>query len=54
MRKRLTRNALLAMGNSRLAKFRPVLDGFAAGDDAMLAEQARWSLERLLPPSRES
>ncbi len=47
VRKRLTRNALLAMGNSRLAKYRPILDGYAADADPVLAEQARWSLARL-------
>jgi epoxyqueuosine reductase len=54
VRKRLTRNALLAMGNSRLARFRPILEEFAAGKDEMLAEQARWSLGRLPPSGTES
>ncbi|MBI3566441.1 MAG: tRNA epoxyqueuosine(34) reductase QueG [Elusimicrobia bacterium] len=54
VRKRLTRNALLAMGNSGLARFRPILEAFAAGGDAMLAEQARWSLARLPADGRES
>ncbi len=48
VRKRLTRNALLAMGNSRLERYRPTLEEYASGTDPMLAEQARWSLERLL------
>ncbi len=52
VRRRLTRNALLAMGNSGLARFRPILEKFAAGDDALLAEQARWSLARLPPGGR--
>lgn len=47
VRKRLTRNALLAMGNSRLERFRPILEEHAAGPDPVLAEQARWSLARL-------
>lgn len=47
VRKRLTRNALLAMGNSRLAKYRPILENYACDADPVLAEQARWSLARL-------
>lgn len=47
VRKRLTRNALLAMGNSRLERFRPILEEHAAGPDPVLAEQARWSLVKL-------
>jgi epoxyqueuosine reductase len=46
VRRRLTRNALLAMGNSRLERFRPILEEHAAGADPVLAEQARWSLAR--------
>lgn len=47
VRRRLTRNALLAMGNSGLARFRPILERYARGTDELLAEQARWSLARL-------
>lgn len=47
VRKRLTRNALLAMGNSRLERYRPILAAYAADADPVLAEQARWSLARL-------
>ena len=47
VRKRLTRNALLAMGNSRLERYRPILEQYATDADPVLAEQARWSLERL-------
>lgn len=47
VRKRLTRNALLAMGNSGLERYRPILKRYAADADPMLAEQARWSLGRL-------
>lgn len=47
VRKRLTRNALLAMGNSGLPKHRPILEAFASDPDPVLAEQARWSLARL-------
>ncbi len=47
VRKRLTRNALLAMGNSGLAKYRPILESYVDDKDPVLAEQARWSLARL-------
>ena len=47
VRRRVTRNALLAMGNSGLARFRPVLEKFASDPDPVLSEQARWSLRRL-------
>lgn len=47
VRKRLTRNALLAMGNSRLERYRPILETYAGDADPVLAEQARWSLSRL-------
>lgn len=47
VRKRLTRNALLAMGNSRLKRYRSILEQHAADPDPVLAEQARWSLSRL-------
>lgn len=47
VRKRLTRNALLAMGNSGLAKYRPILEEYAKDADPILAEQAQWSLARL-------
>ncbi len=53
VRKRLTRNALLAMGNSRRADFRAILESFSSGEDETLAEQARWSLGRLPPTGRE-
>lgn len=46
-RKGLVRNALLAMGNAPEERFRPALEGAAAGEDPVLAEQARWSLARL-------
>lgn len=51
VRKRLTRNALLAMGNSRLERYRPILEQYAADADPVLAEQARWSLSRLARPA---
>lgn len=47
VRKRLTRNALLAMGNSRDARYRGILESYRDDKDPVLAEQARWSLARL-------
>jgi len=46
-RQGLVRNALLAMGNSGQARWRPVLDGLLADPDPVLREQALWSLARL-------
>jgi len=46
-RRGLLRNVLLSMGNSGLARLRPLLEGFAADPDDMIAEVARWSLARL-------
>ncbi|MFQ5779130.1 MAG: tRNA epoxyqueuosine(34) reductase QueG, partial [Terriglobia bacterium] len=43
----LVRNVLVAMGNSGNRKFRAVLKRFAASDDPLLAEHARWALNRL-------
>lgn len=43
----LQRNALLAMGNSGLPRFRAALERSAADPDPVLSEQARWSLARL-------
>lgn len=51
VRKRLTRNALLAMGNSRLERYRQILEQYASDADPVLAEQARWSLSRLSRPA---
>ena len=47
VRKRITRNALLAMGNSGLERYRPILKKYADDADPVLAEQASWSLARL-------
>ena len=44
----LLRNVLLAMGNSGLTRFRPLLERLASDPDEMIAEQARWSLARRL------
>ncbi len=41
------RNVAIAMGNSGLAKFRAPLERLAASDNAMVAEHARWALQRL-------
>ncbi len=43
----LLRNTLVAMGNSGNARFRPLLETFAASDDTLLAEHARWALARM-------
>ncbi|MBI4467145.1 MAG: tRNA epoxyqueuosine(34) reductase QueG [Acidobacteria bacterium] len=43
----LLRNVLVAMGNSGNRRFRPLLEKFAASDDSLLAEHARWGLTRL-------
>jgi len=41
------RNVAVAMGNARLEKFRVPLEKLAASADAVVAEHARWGLERL-------
>jgi len=43
----LLRNALIASGNSGEVRLLPLLERHAAGEDAMLAEHARWAIERL-------
>jgi epoxyqueuosine reductase len=43
----LRRNAVIAMGNSGDPRFISVLDKLAADHDPVVAESARWSLERL-------
>jgi epoxyqueuosine reductase len=45
--RRLLRNALVAAGNSGLRRLRPLVERHLAGADALLAEHARWALERL-------
>jgi len=44
----LVRNALLVMGNSKDPAHRNSLERYARHDDAVLAEQARWSLAQLI------
>ncbi len=46
----LLRNTLVAMGNSRNPRFRPLLERFAASNDTLLAEHARWALSQLSTP----
>jgi len=41
------RNALVAMGNSGDARFRPALEQLAASPDPLLAEHAKWALAQL-------
>ena len=43
----LLRNVAVAMGNSGLPKFRPVLERLALHSDPIVQEHARWALERL-------
>ena len=41
------RNVAIAMGNSTLGRFRPVLESWADSADPVLAEAAAWALARL-------
>jgi len=43
----LRRNAAIAMGNSGVQKFVPVLERLAADSDPTVAEHARWALKQL-------
>ncbi|MFK7897469.1 MAG: tRNA epoxyqueuosine(34) reductase QueG [Myxococcota bacterium] len=43
----LIRNALISAGNAKDPSLRPVIEGYAQGEDPLLAEHARWALERL-------
>jgi epoxyqueuosine reductase len=45
----LRRNALVAAGNAGGAALVPIVERYADGDDELLAEHARWALERLSP-----
>lgn len=53
-RQALVRNAIVAAGNARDEALRPALELHAHGDDVMLAEHARWALERLPIPQTAS
>jgi epoxyqueuosine reductase len=46
-RRRMLRNVAIAMGNSGEKRFLAQLDVWASGDDAVLAETAKWAAERL-------
>jgi epoxyqueuosine reductase len=46
-RKRVLRNVAIAMGNSGCDEFLERLDGWADGEDAVLAEAAGWAARRL-------
>jgi epoxyqueuosine reductase len=46
-RKRVQRNVAIAMGNSGDTGFVPKLREWAEGEDAVLADAARWALDRL-------
>jgi epoxyqueuosine reductase len=46
-RGRMVRNAAIAAGNSGRRELMPVLERLTADDDAVVAEAARWALDRL-------
>ena len=46
-RKRVLRNVAIAMGNSGEARFLPRLRAWAVGEDAVLADAARWAIDQL-------
>jgi epoxyqueuosine reductase len=43
----LRRNAVIAMGNSGDTNFAPTLEKLAQDEDSIVAEHAKWALERL-------
>jgi epoxyqueuosine reductase len=45
------RNVAVAMGNAALPQFRAPLEKLAASPDAVVAEHARWALEKCAPSS---
>jgi epoxyqueuosine reductase len=45
----LRRNALVALGTAADASLAPLAERYAEGEDELLAEHARWALERLRP-----
>jgi epoxyqueuosine reductase len=49
-RNRMVRNAAIAAGNSGLPELIPVLIRLVGDEDAVVAEAARWALERLSAP----
>jgi epoxyqueuosine reductase len=46
------RNVAIAMGNTRLEKFRAPLEKLKASDDPLVAEHAAWALGQLEQPNR--
>jgi len=48
-RQGLRRNAVLAMASSGDQRFLPILEKLSTDDDPIVAEHARWGLERLRP-----
>jgi epoxyqueuosine reductase len=46
-RSRLHRNVAIAMGNSTQIHFLPQLESWSKGDDPVLAEAARWSIDQI-------
>ena len=46
-RKRLLRNVAIAMGNSGDERFRPQLEAWRVGEDAVLADAAGWAIQQL-------
>jgi epoxyqueuosine reductase len=50
----LRRNALVAAGNSGEASLVPLVEGYVEGEDELLAEHARWALERLSPAAERA
>jgi epoxyqueuosine reductase len=46
-RNRMVRNAAIAAGNSGLAELAPMLQGLVGDADTVVAEAARWALDRL-------
>ncbi|GGA54247.1 epoxyqueuosine reductase [Edaphobacter acidisoli] len=46
-KKRVHRNVAIAMGNSGDARYLPQLEAWAAGEDEVLAESARWAMGQI-------
>jgi epoxyqueuosine reductase len=44
----ILRNVAVAMGNSRLERFREPLEDLATSSDEMVAQHAQWALKKLL------
>ncbi|MHB8059774.1 MAG: tRNA epoxyqueuosine(34) reductase QueG, partial [Gaiellaceae bacterium] len=47
----LRRNALVALAGTGTSEHEPLLERYAAGPDELLAEHARWALDRLREPT---